>query len=233
MIQQGQSCPPQVNQLKGIRRTCAHLLITLFSFFPNGSFPPYWDRIGREVSKKKAREVAEFTPLPLESQSAHANPARSPIEKGVDVTAQDEDESTPLHPEVVQALFEHGADMGTRDNDSYSLVEDASSTSGHVKVDVVAQDEDESTQLPWGEAESESGHVDLARHLLEHHGADADATQDNDRSIPLHAASESGHVDLAQFCVPHSTTMAAQMRTGWLRCMEHPKVVMSISCGSV
>ena len=57
-----------------------------------------------------------------------------------------------------------------------------------------------------------SGHVDLARLLIEY-GADA-AAQSKDGTTPLHLASEGGHVDLDRLLIEHGADVAAQSKAG-------------------
>jgi ankyrin repeat protein len=104
--------------------------------------------------------------------------ARFLIEHGADVTAQDNNGSTPLHQlsgsnsgnvELATFFVEHGAD-------------------------VTAQDKNRSTPL-HKVLELRRGNVDLARFLVEH-GAEVTA-QDKDGSTPLGLASASGITELA------------------------------------
>jgi len=124
------------------------------------------------------------------------------VERSQDVNSRSLDgNETPLtvasregHSEVVRALLEHGADMGTRDNYSYSPVEHAS-TRGHVKVIQVllehgadvnkGVDARNNTVLHLA---SSSGHPKAARMILEH-GANVHAG-DIDNLTPLHAAQD-------------------------------------------
>ena len=68
---------------------------------------------------------------------------------------------------------------------------------------------DESTPLHLS---SQTGHVDIARFLVEH-GANT-AAQDQHGSTPLHSASSNGHLDIAQFLVEHGANTACQDQHG-------------------
>ena len=106
------------------------------------------------------------------------------------------------YSEIARALLEHGADMGTRDNDNYSPL-DRASQKGHVKVvqvlleygaDVNSSDKDDcATALHRA---SGCGEVATARVLLDH-GADPTARDNNDRT-PLHYAVEGNHAAVAR-----------------------------------
>ena len=56
-------------------------------------------------------------------------------------------------------------------------------------------------------------HVDVARLLLEQHGADANA-RDNSRDRPLHLVSGSGRLDIARLLVEHGAKVDAEDGTG-------------------
>jgi len=123
--------------------------------------------------------------------------ARFLIEHGADVTAQDNNESTPLHQlsgsnsgnvELAKFFVERGAD-------------------------VTAQDRYRSTPL-HKVVESRKGNVDLARFLVEH-GADVTA-QDKDGSTPLSLASASGITELAHILAT-ALPRVGRLRSIWRR----------------
>ena len=165
------------------------------------------------------------TPLHLSSRKGHLNLARMLVDRGADVSAQDENGWIPLHRassmghiDVVQMLVECGADVSTQDKDGRTPLHRASSM-GHIDVaqmlvergaDVSAHDKNGWTPLHWAFSRS---HVDVARMLVER-GADVSA-QAQDRWTPLHWAFSKGHVDLARMLVEHGADLSAQDEDGW------------------
>jgi hypothetical protein len=142
--------------------------------------------------------------MPLALKGGHVEFTQVLVERGADVNAQDNSDSTPLHLAsrgrhvgFAQVLVEHGANVNAQDQ-SRSTSLHLALKDGHVDftqmlvehgADVNAQDNSKSTPLHlalWG------GHV--AQMLVEH-GADVNA-QDNSDSTPLHLASRGGHVVL-------------------------------------
>ena len=106
--------------------------------------------------------------------------ARMLIERGVDVTAQNNDGWAPLHlalvygeVEVARMLIERGADVTAQNNDGWTPLHLA----------------------------SQRGQVEVARMLVEH-GADA-AAQSKHRETPLHLALQWGQVDAGCMLIEH------------------------------
>ena len=142
------------------------------------------------------------------------------IERGADVTAQDENGCTPLHmalnPEVAGILIDHGADVTAQDKCKSTPLHLASRW-GQVGVasmllergaDVTAQNKDGSTPLHLASTPSERAvyfpkeHAETARILLER-GADVTA-QDKDGRTPLDlASSDQRFAEVVQVLLHH------------------------------
>ena len=181
MAKQGQSWAPLLPQLL---EWFAHLPIPLFSVLPDGVMRflqrPKPKQDEKKGVKGKGREAPGFTPLHLASQSGHANPTRSVVEQGIDVTIQDKDGSTPLHQasqggdaKITLILLQCGADANARDEDNTTPLHRA----------------------------SESGHLEVAQTLLMY-GAHANTSDESD-CTPLHFASQEGHLEVVRLLLDH------------------------------
>ena len=131
----------------------------------------------------------------------------------MDVTAKDENLSTPLHlasssgiPEIARLLIERGADITSRDINRRTPLHLASSWVSasaatllfHHKLDV-------NPQYDRGMSEQK---VEIVGLLIDH-GADV-AAQDVAHSTPLHLAAFWGSVDTVQLLVEHGADVTAQ-----------------------
>jgi ankyrin repeat protein len=165
------------------------------------------------------------SPLHLASRGGHVDLARMLVERGADVSAQDQDGSTALHlacrkghVELAQMLLKNGADVSAQDRDGSTVLHFVSRY-GHMDLariliergtEVAAQDLDGSTAL---HLTCRKGHADIARMLIEH-GANISA-QEEDKSTALHLASENGHVDLAKMLLRCGADVLAQDQYMW------------------
>ena len=142
-----------------------------------------------------------------------AETVRLLIEQDMDVTAEDENLSTPLHlasssgiPEIARLLIERGADINSRDmyrrtplNLASSWVSaKATSLLFHHRFDVNPQDD---------RSMSESK-ADMVGLLIDH-GADV-AVQDESHSTPLHLASFWGSVETVRRLIEHGADATAK-----------------------
>ena len=149
----------------------------------------------------------------LASQRGQVETARMLIERGADVTAQNNDGWAPLHlalvageVEVARMIIERGADVTAQDNDGWAplhlalQIEDVEATRMLIERDanVAAQNNNGWTPLHLA---SQRGQVEIARMLIEH-GADA-AAQSKRRETPLHLALKWGQVDAAFMLIEH------------------------------
>ena len=161
------------------------------------------------------------TPLHLASEWGHVKTARTLIELGAGVMAQNEDAGTPLHLasqegklEVAHMLIEHGADMAAQNKHGETPLHRASRY-GEVEVvriliergaDVGAQNKDGETPLHL------ASRGEVVRMLIRC-GADV-AAQNKDRETPLHRASRYGEVEVVRILIDRGTDVTAQNRDG-------------------
>jgi ankyrin repeat protein len=150
-----------------------------------------------------------MTPLHLALLRGHAKIACTLINRGANVTAQDESDVTPLHVvsntgpvEIARRLIERGADVTAHSNVGGTPLHVASAR-GQVEIarmliersaDLTAENVDGETPLHLA---SKHGRVEVACMLIKR-GADVTA-QDGDGDTPLHLASVMGHVEV--FCI--------------------------------
>ena len=165
----------------------------------------------------------ESTPLHVVSSRGYVEVARTLLDHGAVVTAQDKQGWTPVHEassgghiELVRALLKHDADVMAQNKlGSTPLL--LACRRGHVQVsrillehgaDATAQGKHEWT--PLHEASSR-GHLELVRTLLEYV---AGATAQNKRSTPLLQACRRGHVQVARILLEHGADVTAQDEHG-------------------
>ena len=160
------------------------------------------------------------TPLHLASQNGHVIAACKLIERGADLSAQNDRGLTPLHlasrqgeVDVARMLIERGADLTVQDNAGWTPLHRASQE-GQVEVarlliergsDLTAQD-----SAGWAPLHlaSHQGQVDVARMLIER-GADP-TVQDNAGWTPLCRASQEGQVDVARMLIERGADLTAR-----------------------
>ena len=151
----------------------------------------------------------------------HVDVARRLLERGADISAQDEDGSTPLHCasrnghlNVARMLVECGADISAQVNERTPLRR--APIMGYVDAllergaDMSTHGENGWTPLHYA---SRYGHVGVARMLMEC-GADVSA-QAKDRWTPLHHASYCGLVDMTRMLVEHGANMSVETKGVW------------------
>ena len=164
------------------------------------------------------------TPLHLASTNCYADLARMLVQRGADLSAQDDDGSTALHlalenhhVDLARILIESGTNVAVQKKDGSTALHLASRY-GHLDLarmlveknaDMSAQDEDGSTAL---HLPSHIGHVDLAQMLVERSAYLS--AKDEDGSTALHLASENRHVDLTRMLIESGTDMSAQRKDG-------------------
>ena len=165
----------------------------------------------------------ESTPLHVVSSRGYVEVARTLLDHGAVVTAQDKQGWTPVHEassgghiELVRALLKHDADVMAQNKlGSTPLL--LACRRGHVQVsrillehgaDATAQGKHGWT--PLHEASSQ-GHLELVRTLLEYV---AGATAQNKRSTPLLQACRRGHVQVARILLEHGADVTAQDEHG-------------------
>jgi hypothetical protein len=83
---------------------------------------------GTNIDQKEP--LAGGTPLIVASVLGHTEVARELIEAGADIEAKNNEQTTPLynaaffcHPETVELLLKHGANVNTTDKNGTSLIE--------------------------------------------------------------------------------------------------------------
>jgi ankyrin repeat protein len=169
-------------------------------------------------------DMYNATPLHLASQNGHNQVACFLLERGADISAQDNIGLTSLHlasqeghVEVAHMLIERGADVSAKDKDGETPLYRALRC-GHVEVvhmliergaDFLAQDKGGITPLHLA---SEGGHVEVV-HMFIECGADVSA-QDKYGTTPLHQASRRGHVEVAHMLIERGADVSAQGRGG-------------------
>jgi ankyrin repeat protein len=180
----------------------------------------------------RRRRIRSKTPLPLHQTPLHyaaswdLHPAVEflIIDRGADVTVENNDGETALHlasqmgqVDAARMLIECGADVTAQYNDGQTSLHLASQR-GQVDAarmliergaDVTAQKNDGQTPLHLA---TQWGQVDVARMLIEH-GADVTA-QTNDGETPLHLASQHGRVDVARMLIERGADVTAQNNDG-------------------
>jgi ankyrin repeat protein len=139
------------------------------------------------------------------------------LEHGADVTARDNDHSTPLHfaaeygrVEVVHMLLERAANPGAEDDDR--------KTAFPVVLEYVnARDAKGKSPLHLASQGSnhESQNVNLSNvaGLLLEHGADVSALS-NDRSTPLHVAARRGRIEVVRVLLEHGANAGGKDDNG-------------------
>jgi len=164
------------------------------------------------------------TPLHLASRNGHVKVACKLIERGADLTAQNNNGRTPLHlasqmghVDLARMLIERGADLTVQD--SYGLTPlHLALHRGRVNVtrmliergaDLTAQNKNGETPLHLA---SQGGQVAVARMLIER-GADLTA-RNNDGKTPLHVASKMGRVGVARMLIERGGDLTSQNNDG-------------------
>jgi ankyrin repeat protein len=138
------------------------------------------------------------------------------IEQGVDVTAQDEAYSTPLHfasssgvPEIARLLIEHGADVTARDRSHRTPLHLASSwVSSGTALSLIQLRDDVNGQEDSSWAPSSYLKADTVK-LLIGHGSDVMA-RDATQSTPLHLASSFGSTETVRRLIEHGADVTAR-----------------------
>jgi ankyrin repeat protein len=156
------------------------------------------------------------SPLHLASLHDHFNIMRLLIQRGADVTSQDNLNSTPLHlaalrggTDSVELLIEHGADVNTPNKENSaplhlaSYVVSAESVQSFIQheADVTGQDNADVVVGLW---DARARTVEI----LIRHGADVHARDENN-STPLHLASSCGRANAMQLLIQHGADVAA------------------------
>ena len=171
------------------------------------------------------------TPLHVASERGYLEVARTLIERGADVSAQNKDGHTPLHLasqagrlEVARILIERGADVSAQDRDCQTPLHLASEA-GLPEVarmliehgaSVSAPDKDGQTPLHltilrWYEY-LEFSSQEVARMLIER-GADVSA-QNKDGQPPLHLALQAERPEATRMLIERSAGVSAQNKDG-------------------
>ena len=164
------------------------------------------------------------TPLHLASQNGHLKAACKLVERGADLTVQDNYGETPLHVamnhgrvDVALMLIERGADLTAKDEYGKSPLHIAS-YKGEVDVacmliergaDLTVKDEIGNTPLHMA---SYKGEADVARMLIER-GADLTA-QDKNGNTPLHLALNEGKEDVARMLIERGADLTVTDKNG-------------------
>ena len=164
------------------------------------------------------------TPLHLASQRGQLKAARTLIENGANVMAQNEDGETPLHlasqggqVEVVRMLIYHGADVTAQSKDGVAALHLASQR-GQLKAarmllehgaDATAQNKDGVTPLHLA---SQGGQLEVVCMLIEH-GVDVTAPN-KDGDTLLHLASQRGQLEVARILIEHGADATTQNKDG-------------------
>ena len=199
-----------------------------------------------------SRASDNLTPLHMASLRGHEEVARTLLDGGADVAAQDEGGRTPLHVasfegnlQVVRVLLEHSAPTTAQDKDGSSPLHLALQTQRVEVADVLldhdgdegAKDEDEHGRMPLhlgmqidflSYLISKGASFQIARDLLQR-GADSTA-QDGDGSTTLHAAMHHGHVGPASFLPEHEADATAEDKDGWNHLALRKRHVEVVRC---
>jgi ankyrin repeat protein len=162
------------------------------------------------------------TPLHLASRNGHMKAASKLIERGADLTAQNNYGETPLHVAsqmgqvvVARMLIERGADLTAQNHYGQTPLHLALQK-GQVDVarmliergaDLTAQNDDGYTPLHLA---LQMRRVDVARMLIER-GTDLNA-QNHNGQTPLHLALQKGQVDVARMLIECGADLTTQKR---------------------
>jgi ankyrin repeat protein len=164
------------------------------------------------------RDVDMWTSLHWAARGGHVEVAGVLLQCGADAKAKDTDKWTPLHllsgdgeVEVARLVLGRAVDTGSRGMVKLLQLYRDFQTSPRIipleyREDVIVQDLFKLARL--GYRSRRSGHVELARVLLEN-GADVSA-QDKDNSTPLHWASGCGLVELVRVFLENGADASAQ-----------------------
>ena len=158
-----------------------------------------------------ATTTDNYTPLHKASSGGHIDILRLLINRGANVNAQNESQSTPLHcardAETVQLLINHGADIHIRD-ESRSTPLHCARNAETVQLlinhgaDIHARNQSQSTPLHLASSRENAEIVQL---LIEN-GADVHARDEN-QSTPLHCAR---NAETVQLLVDHGADIHAR-----------------------
>ncbi|XP_071109941.1 uncharacterized protein [Haliotis cracherodii] len=160
------------------------------------------------------------SPIHLAAESGSSETVKLLLDKGADVSTQDDDGKTPLHmaaprgsSETVKLLLDHGADVSTQDKDSKTPLHLAatSGSSETVKL-LLAQGAHVSTKDRNGDAPlhmaAPRGSSETVKLLL-NKGADV-STQDIFRKTPLHLAVECGSSETVKLLLERGADVSTQ-----------------------
>jgi ankyrin repeat protein len=167
-------------------------------------------RSKRTTRSKRHRGGSKEADLIAASLSGRTEIVKRLLEKGADVTAENDAGWTALHQasdkghtEIVAMLLEKGADVNAKNDYGYTALQSAS-REGHTKIvkmllkkgaDVNAKDKDGETALYWA---SRDGRADIVATLLAQEGIDVNAKSDDDGETALIGASDEGHTKIVK-----------------------------------